>query len=222
MENDQAPVYYDVPADIESFTSEQAGSTLNKIYAQAGADKKHPYSNPVHPQSKEFRTAVTRLHKIKCGPEPEPQTNAEGDELVQSSQFPPAMVKAMGEALSEKAGHDEAVQEKLRADIEIEVNEINSILPLADLDVNECVETATPESLEGYKMMRLLGQGDYNSLRPLLIKDARTLGMSAADISQIDLFMSAAVPGDQLSDEITDVLIRNIYNAKKRLANRGQ
>lgn len=218
MENEQ-PTSYEVPTNIEFMSPEEAGTALNKIFADAGGNVSHPYCNNIHPQSKAFKAAVEQMYAIKR-PESLKQTNKKGEVLIDSCQFPQAVVDAMAEALDEKAGRDEAVQEKLRKDMREEIKKVNELMPGSDIDIDEAIEDATPEKLEGYKMMRLLGQGDYASLMPLIVKDARALGMPLKQVEQLQFFLSDAVPGDPLSEDITNIIIRHIHKAKKLRANR--
>jgi hypothetical protein len=219
MENDQ-PTSYEVPADIESLSPDEAAGTLRKIYADAVGNPQHPHNVKTHFQHTDFVTAVTRLHEIKC-PEPEPQTNEQGQELIASQQFSQPVIDAMAEGLEIQAGENEAVQQKLREGLRQEIEQVNELIPGSDIDIYEACENATPEMLEGYKMMRLLGQGDFASLTPLLLKDATKLGMPLKQVEQLRFFLSDAVPGDPLSEDIANIIIRHIHKAKKLRANRG-
>lgn len=214
-ENEQQS--YDVPS-VEGLSQDEAITVLEKVNADIAANPNHPYMTNTHPQSKSFKAAITRLYELK-NPEPEPQTNAEGEELIASCQFPQAHLKAMEQALDEKAGLNEEVQAKLSKNILQEVNLINSIVP-GDIDIDEIGEP-TPEKLEGYQQLRMLRQGDYTSLSPLIVKDARGLGMKPDKVEQIKYFLTTAEPGEPLSEDICNIIIRHIHKAKKLRANRG-
>ncbi len=71
MGTEQTPTSYDIPTGIESMDSEEAASTLRKIYSDCVTDESHPHNNPTHFMSKDFQAAISRLHEVKCGSEPE-------------------------------------------------------------------------------------------------------------------------------------------------------
>lgn len=60
---------YDVPS-TDSLSPSEAESTLNKIHTDSAGDKLHPWLNPMHPQSSEFKETMTQLFAIKAEGKP--------------------------------------------------------------------------------------------------------------------------------------------------------
>lgn len=112
----------------------------------------------------------------------------------------------------------EAGIEQLCDDIRQEIEQINELMPRSDLDIDEILEEPSLIKLQSYKQMRLLGQEDYKSLEPLIVRDVTALGMPENHIQQVRDFLITAVPGDPLSSDLANVIIKHIYQAKKEAA----
>ncbi len=207
---------FDIPV-TDSVDATEAAATLTRIQAEAASNPEHPYTNNAHPQSRLYKEAVQRLYEIK-NPEPPPQTNAAGEE-VQSS-WQPEHLAAMEEALDEQAFKTVAKQAEMAKSITADIKIINELMTGTDLDIDKVLENPTKSQMEGYKQMSLLAQGDYTTLMPLLIADVRALGMPSAKVDQVRAFLTTAQPGDPLSDDLTNVIIRHINEAKKRKGER--
>ncbi len=203
---------FDIPI-TDSVDATEAAETLQKIQADAACNPEHPYTNSAHPQSRAFKAAVEKLYEIK-NPEPEAQTNREGEEV--RGQWPPEHVAAMQEGLDEQAFKTEAKQEEMAKSIRSDVKIINQLMPGTDLNIDEVLENPTVSQMQGYRQMSLLAQGNYTELMPLLIADARTLGMPSEQVGQVRELLTTAQPGDPLSQDLVNVLIRHIHEAKKR------
>ncbi len=203
---------FEIPA-TEGVDATEAATTLTGIMAAAGADPLHPYTNPHHPQHGLYKEAVGRLFEIK-NPEPEAQTNAEGEEL--QVQWSPEHVAAMKEGMDEQAGKTEKQQVAMRKSITADIEIINELMEGTDLDIDKVLENPTVAQMQGYKQMSLLAQGDYTNLMPLLVRDIQSLGMPPAQVDQVRAFLTTAQPGDPLSDDLANIIIKHIHKAKKK------
>jgi len=221
MENEQAPTSYEVPTGLENFSAEQADSALKKIYADAGENVKHPYCNAVHPQSKDFRAAVEKLHQIKNpqpleekSPSEKAVTPKEFLQALSAEKFGPKEIKAMSAGLEIVQGTDKETQEKLRVDIEKEIKQINDVWGENGVGKAEASENPTPERLEGYRQMRLLAQGNYTGLGPQVISDFQKLGMPKEQLDVIRQFFTVVIPGDNMSQDLANLLIKHSFKGK--------
>ena len=170
---------------------------IDKIYADAN----HPYygkdirSEFDLQQHKKATQHMSKLFQVKAG---------EFNPLEQSAEVP-----AKGETTEQLSG--DALQSRLRAELE----QINSLWE-GDIDVDDVLQDATPEKLSGYIQMRLLAEGNYKTLTPILVREVSSLGMPSHQVSQLQAFLQSAVPGDPLSDDLTNIIIRHIHRAKTR------
>lgn len=230
MATEQVPGSYEIPNVDTYCTPDEAVAALEKVNAEVAANPKtHPYMNPNHPQSKSFRTAVNKLYEIKhnvldAPPEQLPSSLAEThiDFLKASSaeKFSPAQVATMREGIEEQAGRNEKRQAELTRDIWADVNRINSIWKTGEPITNPFSEApASPALKRGYRALRLLAEKNYSALTPLLIKDVRRVSTNSLEAKKIEDFLVSAVPGDVTDDMINDI-IRNIFAAEKKRANR--
>lgn len=102
-------------ADISDLSQDEAKGRVDRLMRDARSDPKHPYMDGHSPDHRKVVEKVSKLYQV-ASPEPELQTNAEGEVLIQ--QFPPAMVKAMEEGLQEQ----QAKQAALIADAQREMD----------------------------------------------------------------------------------------------------
>ena len=167
--------------------------------------------------SKLYLVKNNELHPPEKSPSELAETPEEFRKAKSAEKFRPAEVKAMQDGLEEISGQNEERQRMLAFEIRREIEQVNTLMEGSDVNADEVCEDPTEAKLEGYKMMRLLGQHDYASLTPLITQDARSLGMPPNQVAQIQDFMATATPGDPLSDDIINILVRHIYKAKKSL-----
>ena len=149
---------YDVP-NTEGLSSDEAAATLEKIHTDVVANVRHPYCNKAHPQNKSFTAAVEKLYAIK-NPEPKPQTNAEGEELIASCQYPQAVVDAMAEGLE--------IQKQKQNDIYNNAVEIvDELVSKYDFEPIDVRDDVTESEVTAWRMQKLFEEGTPASLHQL-------------------------------------------------------
>ena len=206
MENEQ--ISYDLPTGIESMEPEEAAATLSKIYADVGGNAKHPYSNTAHPQSKEFRAAVTRLHEVK-NPEPEPQVNEQGEVL--HNQYPQDVVDAMAEGLELKENRNIEVQEKRIEQAKTEMD----LLVKAGYERTTIPDDISARQVDVLIMQRMSAEEDYDNLRPLMSQNLLGLQVPQGVRGMFETFNNSTELDPTLRQEMTEVIIGWINKARK-------
>lgn len=170
METD-SPVSYSVPS-TENLSPVEAALALRTVYADAVADTNHPHNNPGHFLNKDFGSAITRLHEIKCGPEPEAQTNADGQEIVESGQWPQAHLEAMEQGMTGMVDRKQAAQvtrfESATADMDTLCRSYN-------FERCHVPENITEHQTEMLRLQVLGETADFLTLTPMIENRLRKL-----------------------------------------------
>lgn len=159
---------------------------------------------------------LSKLYEVKHPPA-ERKLDADGNDITPiGAKFSPEQVKAFGETLDEKEAKSEEAQERLQDDLRQELELLVEVWgDDSDIDIEDVLDEATIPKLEGYKQLRLLATSDYKNLEPLIIKDVQSLGMAVHQVDAIRHFFQIAVPGDPMTDDIANIIIRHIHKAKK-------
>jgi len=202
MENNS----YDIP-NTEGLTPEQAGQELNRISAEVIGNKDHPYTSGSHIQHNDFLEAITKLHKIKAGSQPEPQANAEGEVLAE--QPSPELLSAMSDGLNRKTEE----QTTLRDEGVKLVDELVEKYDLARVDVPEDV----PEfRVSSWRMQKLLAEENYEGLTPMFNKELRGLQTPPDVMGLLTSFTNTTDLDPTLRSDFADLIIRWIDQANKQ------
>ena len=207
MGNEQ-PTSYDLPTGIESMEPEEAAATLSKIYADVGGNAKHPYSNTAHPQSKDFRAAVTRLHEIK-NPEPEPQVNEQGEVL--HNQYPQDVVDAMAEGLELRENRNAEVQAERIEQAESEMD----LFEKASGTRENIPEDISEVELRVLTMRRLAVEGDFLNLNPRISKSLIELNAPPENRAAFEALCNLTNVNEKTKKKIYGVLIADIFENYK-------
>lgn len=210
METEQTPTSYTVPANIESLTPLQADTIIKEMQGAQIADPHHPLNQTVHPQRKDFMAAKTRLFEIK-NPEPEPQTSENGEELVQSAQFPPKVIAAMEEGLALKENRNVEVQAKRIEQAEKDMD----ILADLDYERGSIPENISQRQVDVLRMQRLNAEENFLSLTPMLSAQLKGLHQSPEIQQMFETFCNSNEFDTELKKSITEKIIGFINEAHK-------
>ncbi len=207
MEN-ETPRSYKVPNTDECLSSDEAAQALREVYADCAADTKHPHNNPTHFLNKDFQAAITRLHEIKCGPEPEPQTNEAGQEVV--NQWPQEHLEAM-------AGANNALAEK-QAALVVEGNTlVDDMVANHNFERKEVPADVKPWQIRGWRLQKSLAEKDYSAVASGLQTELRQLNADAETIAGVNGAMAAPLP-DDLRQQFFRGIIDDVLKVHRRRA----
>ena len=186
---------YDLP-DVESITTPaEAAQALSKIYADVVGDPLHPYGNAQHPQGKDFRAVVTKLHEIK--------TSEDGGLLPMELK----MAEILKTAAAEKADR----QDKLRFECEQEFDRLEEF----GFRRSELPDDIQDFHLRGLREQRMAAEGDFDQLVPLLEVDLRELRAPPDTQAAFRAFIQAQGLDPGLRGDIADTIVCWIYSARK-------
>ncbi|KKK92689.1 hypothetical protein LCGC14_2700420 [marine sediment metagenome] len=196
-------------------TPEGAAAELRKVYGASQSDPKHPHRDGAHIMHGDFMKAITALHVVKVQ---ELQALEDADrETVQSSWSGPSL-KIMKDAMDVQQGKNATVQSQLRKDITEEIEQINKLFPGTDIDIAEQVADPTPNKLNSYRQMRMLGQGDYASLKPLVMADMESLGLPTEQAEAMESIFNASGSGFGKT-LINSMIKKNFVDKQARIDN---
>ena len=198
-------------SDDELFyiSSEQAQGHIDRLMREARADPKHVYSDSHNAGHKKAVEKIQKLYQI-ASPQPEKQTNAEGEELVY--QFPREVVNAMAEGLDIQAGRNKERQSKLVKEAETEMAK------LVDLGFNDddIPEDIKPYQVDGLRMQRLTAEKNFLELTPLIEKQLKNLNTPSSLVSMFQTFALEQDVDETLKERIAEQLVSWIYEANKQ------
>lgn len=212
MENEQTPTptSYTVPTISESLSPEEADTIIKEMQGAMIADKNHPLNKTIHPQRKAFMAAKTRLFEIK-NPEPEKQTNENGEELIQSGQFSPEVIAAMEEGIELKENRNAEIQAKRTEQAE---KDMDALVEL-DYERDSIPENISQRQVDILRMQRLNAEGDILSLTPMLTAQLRGLHQPPEIQQLFETFCTSTEFDTELRKTITEKIIGWINETRK-------
>lgn len=195
---------YEVPDTDSIYSPDEADAALKKFYGQVQSDPNHPYMNNQHPQSKDFRAAVTRLHEIKSPGDPD--TNEEGQELVH--QFSPDKKDAMREAFDSK-------DEKQRA-LVTEGEKLIEELEELGFEYVEVPDDVPEWKVNVWRMQKECAKENFDELESLISKELRGLKETNEVTQLFETFSQAKYLEPGVRQKLSEDIIEYIYRANQQ------
>lgn len=191
---------------------DDAARELRRVYGEMKGDPQHPANDGNHPLHGDFLAAMTGLHEVKVKELTALQDDA--GRTVQNT-VPAVSLKVMQDAMNVRQGKDEATQSKLREDVAAEIAIVNKLFPGSDINTAEQTAIATPNMLASYRQMRLLGEGSYEALKPLMLADMKSLGLPAEQAEAMTAIFKAA--GSSFGKDLINSMIKRNFTDKQNL-----
>lgn len=181
----------EIPGEnFESMLPADADAAISKTLAEAAKDKTHPYTDAHHFQ---HRKAVERMSKLY--------------EVKNRDALPPmeaVFQQGLEQVEAKKAEH----QETLRTEAEKEM----AILNKFGYD-NELPEDLQPFHVQALKQERLLREGNFAELHPLLEKDLAALKWKPEVMELFRSFARTESPDEKFSAKILYDIIEYVYQS---------
>ena len=183
--------------DVAYLSQAEAQKHIDRVIDAAGKDVAHPYSDGHNRLHRKYVDRMHKLHQI-VNPQPEPQTNADGEEVVQ--QWPPHMVKIMSEALDGQAEKHNKLIDQAQNDMNFLVSEGFDRSPIPD--------DLQPYQANALKMQRLLIEGKHKEAGTLMKRELSELKAPLAQQQLFETFIhSTDLDGDLKETIATDILL---------------
>jgi len=201
--------------------------TLEELQTKIDEAQDDPYYGTSRPEGKpanqqKHDRAVQKVSKLFDAKHPSPEPTEEDKQVPQSvKDLDRAIGPYLEEAMAEKAGRDEAAQEKLQDELAEELEVLQDLNE--DADYPDYEEVTVP-LIEGYRSLRLLAQGDLQKAIPLIRQTAQAAlkasGSTAAGhqrIAQLEQFLNITTTDPEDVQLLTDIVahiyeLRNSYS----------
>jgi hypothetical protein len=196
--------------DISCLSQTEAQKHIDHFLRTSGNDPQNPYCDAHNSQHKRAVERISKLYQI-ASPQPEVQTNKEGEEVIQ--QFPPNVVKIMEQGFAEQKAKQVLIQEKRR----IEFDKLTDSLSKYGYEYPERGEDIAEHRLRGLQEQLYMEQRKYDELRTMLSEDFRKLKVP----SNIQDLLNTLYDSDDSSDDflrrqIADKLILWVHDEQDK------